>query len=132
MINIIKDRYNHVYVTVTELTTISPPYYLMTLQSNDTEEIKILRLGTNESPNLERYDFFIIEETPNEDLDNGKITLIPGGTYDYTIYQTHMDVGNTPNLLAVHNICERGLLSVSGGLNTNSTYNNINPITVFE
>ncbi len=133
MIRINKGETNSVFVTVTELTTIDIPYYLVKLQSNDTDEIKILRLGTNSSTSKWRFDSFLIEETDNEDLDAGKITLIDGGSYDYTIYQTPSFSGNSPSLLTNNNIVEVGSLQV--GLKTplpaKAIYTNTNTIRTY-
>jgi hypothetical protein len=90
MLKIQKNSSNNLVVTVTEKTTIDPAYYLLALRSNDNMNTTVVRLSGNTSPNIERYDKFVLDEVSlaNQDLENAKINLEAGSTYDYSIYQT--------------------------------------------
>lgn len=130
MINIIKNTINNIFVTVTEKTTVSPANYLMSLYSNDNHSTKVIRFSGDSSTNPVRWNQFIIEEVPlaSENLEEAKVNLIQGGTYDYVIYETTGTTGTSiVNLTSV----ESGLLRVSGA--TSSTiYNNSNQIITFK
>lgn len=126
-----KNQINNIFVTVTEKTTVSPAHYLMSLYSNDNHSTKVIRFSGDNSVNSVRWNQFTIEEVPlaSENLEQAKVNLIQGGTYDYVIYQTTGTTGTSiVNLTSV----ESGLLRVSGGTQSSSIYNNSNQIITFK
>lgn len=131
MLKITKNSVNQIYVTVTEKTTLDPAYYLMSLYSNDNRDTKVLRFSGDSSTNTQRWNIFTLEETvlANENLENAKINLLAGATYDYTIYQTSSLSGTS---IQGAGIVERGLVKVSDPSTSSSTYNNSNNIITFE
>jgi len=67
-------------LTLTELTTISDPVYLLVLTNIFTKTKTRYILQDNLSPNLERYDRF---QLPTSEFDN-----LETGLYIYHIYQS--------------------------------------------
>jgi hypothetical protein len=130
MLKITKNSINTLTVTVTEKTTLDPVYYLMSLYSNDNRDTKILRFSGDSSTNTERWNIFSVEEVvvADEDLENAKVNLLAGSTYDYTIYQTSSMSGTS---IQGAGIVERGLLKVSDPSSSSSTYNTGNTIVTF-
>jgi hypothetical protein len=122
---------NNLYVTVTEKTTLDPAYYLLALRSKDDMSTTVVRLTGNTSPNTERYDKFALLETTlaNQDLENARINLMAGATYDYTFYQTSSLTGTS---IQGAGIVERGLLKVSDPTSTSSTITSSRQIITFE
>jgi CBS domain-containing protein len=131
MLKITKNQSNPLYVTVTEKTTLDPAYYIMSLYSKDNRDTKVLRFSGDSSTNIERWNIFEVTEVPvaDEDLENAKINLLAGGTYDYTIYQTSNFSGTS---VQGAGIVERGLLKVSDPSTSASTYSASNNIITFE
>jgi hypothetical protein len=131
MLKIQKNSSNNLVVTVTEKTTIDPAYYLLALRSNDNMNTTVVRLSGNTSPNIERYDKFILDEVSlaNQYLENAKINLEAGSTYDYSIYQTPLTSGTSISGLT---IVETGLLKVSNPTITATTFNSPKTIITFE
>lgn len=131
MLKIQKNQSNNLVVTVTEKTTISPAYYLLGLRSNDNMSTTVVRLTGNTSPNIERYDKFVLDEVSliNQNLENARINLEAGSTYDYSIYQTSAISGTSVTGLT---IVERGLLKVSNPITTATTFNSPRTIITFE
>jgi hypothetical protein len=131
MLKVQKNQSNNLVVTVTEKTTISPAYYLLALRSNDNMSVTTVRLTGNTSPNIERYDKFVLDEVSllNQNLENAKINLEAGSTYDYSIYQTSATSGTSISGLT---IVERGLLKVSNPITTATTFNSPRTIITFE
>ena len=84
MILLQQDTVNSVVVTLTELTTISNPFYLFEFISGDTNESKIF-VADDVSTSKSRYNEFNIELTSGiEDLLNGVIKLPLKGFYQYS------------------------------------------------
>lgn len=131
MLKVRKNSKNNLYVTVTERTTISSANYLLSLFSNDNIDERVVRLPANSSTNTARWDIFSLEEVEaaNEDLENGKVNLLAGSTYDYVIYETSGSTGTTITGL---NVVEKGLLQVEGFKATGSTYNDSNKTITFQ
>jgi hypothetical protein len=132
MIRLQKNQVNQIFVTLTELSTISSPYYICSLLSNNTRETKNFRFSTNLSPNKYRWDIFNIElvSAANlEDLEDAKVFL-QSGTYDYVIYETSATTGTS---IALQNKVETGLLIVEQELTANTVYtsNTINNYVVY-
>ena len=81
MLTIDKDiSANSLIVTVTELTTISDPYYLLMIFSPYTNKTYRIELPANTSENKVRYDEFILE--------TALFNNIGEGLYNYSIYQS--------------------------------------------
>lgn len=116
MITIIKNTVNRIVVTLSELTTIGAPLYLMEFISKDTRESKVLRLGTDTSFNVVRYNIFYISEVDEslEDLNIGLINL-KLGAYSYSIYET---TSSTSTNISNLNRVESGLVTVKDTGNT--------------
>jgi hypothetical protein len=85
MIQITRGQANTVYVTVTELMTLTNPYILFKFTKESTNEINTV-LVTNSSSYTRRYDKFVITESDTEDRLNGTLTL-NGGEWHYEIYE---------------------------------------------
>jgi len=104
MIKIEKNEINRVVLTLTENVTIpSPVYFLFEFISDDTLASKIFTTG-DISPNICRYNEFMVEETDGgEDLLNGIINLEPNGYYKYNVYQmsdpTNLDIDLTDGIV---------------------------------
>jgi hypothetical protein len=67
-------------LTLTELTTIINPVYLLVLRNEFTNNSTRYILQNNISPNLNRYDNFQLDTSLFNDLETGD--------YGYTIYQS--------------------------------------------
>lgn len=67
-------------LTLTELTTIADPVYLLVLKNEFTDNLTRYILQDNVSANLNRYDHFQVDTSLFNDLDTGD--------YSYTIYQS--------------------------------------------
>lgn len=95
-----KGQANIIDVTVTEMTTISSPYYLIEFYSDSNKDYTYCILPSNQSTAIQkrRFDKFTITEktSPNNLL--GEIELREGD-YKYTIYQqsssTNLNPSNT-------------------------------------
>lgn len=130
MLKITKNQANNLIVTVTEKTTITPAYYLLSLYSNDNMSTKVVRLTGNTSPNIVRYDKFVLSEVPlnQENLETAKINLNPG-TYDYIFYAT---TGSTGTTITNAEVTETGLLKVLGSSSAQTIYTSSKNIITFE
>lgn len=87
MINIKREIVNKVTLTLTELSTLDNPYYILELYSNENRSTKFVYLGTDKSPNKIRYNLFKLEETELEDLIDSKVSL-PSESYDYKVWES--------------------------------------------
>ena len=67
-------------LTLTELTTIVNPVYLLVLRNEYTNNSTRYILQNNISPNLNRYDYFQLDTSLFNDLETGD--------YSYAIYQS--------------------------------------------
>jgi hypothetical protein len=127
MIRINKSSINNIVVTLTEKTTIVNPFYLMDVYSNQTQESKVVSMGSDISSNKTRWNEFSITENSAEDLLNGVISLNEG-TYDYFIWESAID----DNILSTATgIVESGKLVVIGNTVTTTTYNNTKTKVVY-
>jgi len=77
MLPILKAHVNEVVVTLTELTTISPAYYLFEFQ-NDSDKVKHYFTMPDTSAFTYRYNKFELEE--------GVTVTLPLGFGKYTVY----------------------------------------------
>lgn len=119
MLFIEKNKVNTLHVTLTELTTISSPFYLLKLKNKNNAKEKVLRAGNDLGD--ARYNIFRISEvnSDDEDLESSKVNL-DRGQYDYTFYETMEATGTS---LSNASVVEFGLLEVSGSGSTKVTYN---------
>ena len=77
-------------VTVTELTTVTPVYYLFEFEHQQSFE-KVYCILTNISTNTERYDEFTIEDSVD-------VTFPYDGYYIYRVYQQTSSSNLDPDL----------------------------------
>ena len=89
MINIQKNQENNSVFTLGERTTLVGALYLLEIFSNQNHDSRVIRLSSDTSTNLFRYNEFKITEVPigSEDFELAKINLEPG-SYDYFAWQT--------------------------------------------
>ncbi len=126
-----KNQVNNIYVTVSEKTVLSPAYYLMSLFSNENKDAKVIRFSGDNSVNQIRWNQFTLEEVDAqyEDLENAKINLLAGDSYDYVIYQTSATTGTSiVNLTSV----ESGLLQVESTTISPNIFNTTKTILTFK
>jgi hypothetical protein len=90
MLRIQKNSTTSLIVTVTELTTVTPVYYLFEFEHQQSFEKEYCIL-TNISTNKERYDEFSI-------VDGVDVTFPFDGYYIYRIYQQTSSVNLDPEL----------------------------------
>jgi hypothetical protein len=90
MLRIQKNSTTSLIVTVTELTTVSPVYYLFEFEHQQSFEKEYCIL-TNISTNTERYDEFSL-------VDGVDVTFPFDGYYIYRIYQQTSSVNLDPEL----------------------------------
>ena len=130
MIRLEQDFSNEVVLTLSEVTTLANPYYVFVFTNDDTGVSKTFT-GVDISSNIVRYNEFVIELNPIEDLENSVID-IEKGFHAYKIYSTavqnDLDIANTTELV------ESGIVYVdgdetlikttyNGGNNTKVVYN---------
>jgi hypothetical protein len=110
MIRLLLGSANSVVLTLTELTTITDPFYIVDFVNRTTNETVTITLGEDTSLFKQRFNRFeVIPE--NENLQEGN--------YEYTIYQS-VD-GNTKGI-----VVERGLAEVVGTPFTYETHGSDN------
>jgi hypothetical protein len=90
MLRIQKNSTTSLIVTVTELTTVTPVYYLFEFEHQQSFEKEYCIL-TNISTNTERYDEFSL-------VDGVDVTFPFDGYYIYRIYQQTSSVNLDPEL----------------------------------
>ncbi|MBN9295381.1 MAG: hypothetical protein J0I41_00150 [Filimonas sp.] len=94
---------NRIIVTVSEMTTIDNPYYLLVLYSPYLDKSFRIQLPANSSSHKERYDAFILPSTVFKNYTEGR--------YTYSIYQSST-VADNESLLGMP--VETGFLTVVG------------------
>jgi len=109
MIRINKDETKEVIFTLTEKSTLSTPYYLFEIVSNDTGN-KVYFTNDDFSFNTERFNSFTFSEGGPDPL-NGGFTLDPG-SYDYFVWET--EYSDNLSVASASNVVERGLFEVIG------------------
>jgi hypothetical protein len=128
MMILYKTQVNEVIVTVTELVTLSSPYYLFSFESDATNEFTYC-IAANISNTTARSDEFEIEDKASPVALNGEVDL-PAGTYIYRIYEqtspTNLNPANAASLL------EEGHCRVIGAEQTDTEYSNDTTNTVYE
>ena len=105
MIRLEPSTANNVVVTLTELATLTTPYYLFEFINDSSNESKIFA-AANISTSKGRYDEFVITTTTGaENLLTGVIDLETKGYYNYNIYEqvspTNLLLSNITSLVEV-------------------------------
>lgn len=108
-----RGRVNQVPVTLTELTTLTNPYYLFEFK-NDTNIPKYVIINSaddlSSADQRERFNLFAIEEVGSgADPENGTITLLDGD-YVYTVYEQSSSTNIDPD--NVTGTVEKGICTV--------------------
>lgn len=110
MIYLEKDTVNTFVLTLTEVTTISNPYYLFEFEDEfDTASNPIYWIGADTSPYPSRYNLFTIEEPADIELVKGQ--------YKYKVYESLTSTDDPTGL----NMIEEGRMVVAG-VTVNSIY----------
>lgn len=84
MMHFTKDTTNTFYMTLSERTTISNPFYLFCFFDYATQTLTKTIVQINQSN--ERYDRILIIEKSNPDTDAGEVRLM-GDSGEYKVYQ---------------------------------------------
>jgi len=90
MLRIQKDTSSNLIVTVTELTTVNPVYYLFEFE-HEQSFLKYYCILPNLSTSTSRYDEFLLE-------DGVDVTFDYDGYYTYRIYQQTSSTNLDPEL----------------------------------
>lgn len=131
MIRLTQNTSSNVVLTLSEVTTLSNPYYVFEFISDDTNISKVFT-GVDISSNISRYNEFVIELNTVEDLNNSIIDLKTKGFYRYKIYSTailnDLDLNNVTELVESGKVYVKGLeqiskVTYSGGNDTKVVYN---------
>lgn len=110
MIYLEKDTVNTFVLTLTEVTTISNPYYLFEFEDEfDTSTNPIYWQGTDTSPYPSRYNLFTIDEPTDVEFVKGQ--------YKYKVYESLTPTVDPTGL----NMIEEGRMVVAG-ITVNSIY----------
>lgn len=117
MQDITRGASNTVVFTLTERVTLTNPYFLVSVKSRRSNEVKNFILGTNLSSATERYDKFTITETSGAETLTSAIVTLTGGDWWYKIYEQTSATNLNPD--ATTTLLEEGILRV---LDTNDTY----------
>lgn len=132
MILLNQDTVNTAVFTLSELTTISNPYYLFEFISENTNVSKIFT-GVDTSTNKDLYNQFSIELTSGaENLKNSIMQLPVKGYYTYNVYsmvtEGNLDINNITELVEsgkvyVDDAVNPVKKSYAGGNNSKVVYN---------
>jgi hypothetical protein len=114
MIRITKGTSQSVYLTLTEKTTLTNPYFLFEFISNDTGN-KTYVTCNDFSDNTERFNRFTFSSSLGVGATAGGFDL-DGGTYDYQIWETQY--ANNLIVGSATGIVEIGLMQVVGTLSS--------------
>lgn len=110
MIYLEKDTVNTFVLTLTEVTTISNPYYLFEFEDEfDTSSNPIYWIGADTSQWPSRYNLFTLEEPTDVELVKGQ--------YKYKVYESPTSTLDPTGL----NMIEEGRMVVAG-ITVNSIY----------
>lgn len=115
-------------LTLTEKATITNPYWLFTVMSEQCEETKSF-LITDTSCDDVRFNEFTITESDTEDLDNETVSL-KEGFYLYEVREQESDTNTDPSLSG--DIVEVGRVNVYSVKTELPTYDSSNDIVVHE
>lgn len=105
MIYINKGEVNSIVLTLTEVSTLSAPYYLFVFQNemNPTSD-PILFTNLDESPYPERFNLFYLDEPIDVELVKGQ--------YTYSVYESTIPPTEISDTTGV--VIEDGRMVVSG------------------
>lgn len=110
MIYLEKDTENTVVLTLTEVTTISSPYYLFEFEEEfNTADNPIYWQPTDISAYTSRYNMFVLDEPTDIEFIKGQ--------YKYKVYESDEPTEDPTGL----NMIEEGRMVVAG-IQTNSIY----------
>ena len=110
MIYLEKDTVNTFVLTLTEVTTISNPYYLFEFEDEfDTSSNPIYWIGADTSAWPSRYNLFTLEEPTDVELVKGQ--------YKYKVYESPVSTLDPTGLIMI----EEGRMVVAG-ITVNSIY----------
>ncbi|WP_428329049.1 hypothetical protein [Mucilaginibacter sp.] len=99
-------------LTLTELTTIVSPVYLLVLSNDFTKVVSRFVLSNNQSLDLNRYDLF--------QLSANTINTLEQGSYTYSVYQSAIE---TTDETSLGNAIENGKAKVIGTVTQPIIYN---------
>ena len=112
MIYINKDEVNSIVLTLTEVSTLSNPYYLFVFQNEmNPESTPILFTTPDISAYPERFNQFELDEPVDVDLMKGQ--------YSYSVYESLIPPTSIQDTTGV--VIEEGRMVVSGAI-VNSIY----------
>ena len=112
MIYINKDEVNSIVLTLTEVSTLSNPYYLFVFQNEmNPESTPILFTTPDISSYPERFNQFLLDEPVDVDLMKGQ--------YSYSVYESLIPPTSIQDTTGV--VIEEGRMVVSGAI-VNSIY----------
>lgn len=105
MVYINKGEVNSIVLTLTEVSTLSAPYYLFVFQNemNPTSD-PILFTNLDESPYPERFNLFYLDEPIDVELVKGQ--------YTYSVYESTIPPTEISDTTGV--VIEEGRMVVSG------------------
>lgn len=111
MIQITKGQINTIDLTLDEEATQTSHNYVLKFTHVQSGQSKIL-YSSDVSSFPERYNKFLIEETVNEDLLAGKVTLSPTGQWDYVAYEMPLASPPSLDITLAYKVVEEGRLFV--------------------
>ena len=99
-------------LTLTELKTLTTPYYLFKITSDYNNVTKTF-IASDLSAYSDRYNQFLITETSGtEILTSGTVTMNPAGFWSYEVYEQASS--SNLNVAAATTLLERGKILVIG------------------
>ena len=112
MIYINKDEVNSIVLTLTEVSTLTNPYYLFVFQNEmNPESTPILFTSPDISSYPERFNQFLLDEPIDVDLNKGQ--------YSYSVYESLIPPTSIEDTTG--EVIEEGRMVVSGAI-VNSIY----------
>ena len=112
MIYINKDELNSIVLTLTEVSTLSNPYYLFVFQNEmNPESTPILFTSPDISSYPERFNQFLLDEPVDVELNKGQ--------YSYSVYESLIPPTSIEDTTG--EVIEEGRMVVSGAI-VNSIY----------
>lgn len=122
MLKIQRAQSNTLIVTVTELQTLTAPYWLFEFIHQQSFETVTCILD-NISLGIARYDEFVL-------VDGVDLTFPYAGDYTYRIYEQESDTNLDP--IQAHRLCEEGLAKVVEDPTANNEYDTEIIHTIYE
>lgn len=112
MIYINKDEVNSIVLTLTEVSTLTNPYYLFVFQNEmNPESTPILFTSPDISSYPERFNQFLLDEPVDVELNKGQ--------YSYSVYESLIPPTSIEDTTG--EVIEEGRMVVSGAI-VNSIY----------